>query len=390
MVASAVVPAPEFWGEEDIGIDEFDALCSQSAKLDEYSFADAVEQNVVIYAGDKVREALATSKTEAALKAELSRCLKDGPGIFAVQGAYPNTVVIDKSTAVFKVIIADEKSSGQAKGDHFGDNERIWNSLQKVCLRNPDLFIDYYGNPILAVASEAWLGPHYQMTAQVNIVKPGGMAQSAHRDYHLGFQSDATIDQFPAHAQSMSQYLTLQGAIVHSDMPLESGPTLFLPFSHQYLPGYRAYRKPEFVSYFDEHKVQLPFKKGDAVFFNPALFHGAGANTTSADRIANLVQISSAFGRPMETINRYAMIEAVYPVLLARVEQGAMSERMVHDTIAAVADGYSFPTNLDSDPPVGGNAPVTAQQLMSEALQNRRSPDQLVEALNEYALRRQA
>ena len=48
--------------------------------------------------------------------------------------------------------------------------------------------------------------------------------------------------------------------------------------------------------------MQLPLAKGDAAFFNPALFHGAGTNR-SADvrRMANLLQVSSAFGRAMET-----------------------------------------------------------------------------------------
>lgn len=34
-----------------------------------------------------------------------------------------------------------------------------------------------------ALVSEAWLGPGYQITAQTNIVKPGGKAQQPHRDY---------------------------------------------------------------------------------------------------------------------------------------------------------------------------------------------------------------
>ena len=64
----------------------------------------------------------------------------------------------------------------------------------------------------------------------MNNVKPDSKAQSAHRDYHLGFQSPQTINQYPAHAQMMSQYLTLQGAIAHEDMPLEMGPTPFSTF----------------------------------------------------------------------------------------------------------------------------------------------------------------
>ena len=53
------------------------------------------------------------------------------------------------------------------------------------------MFADYYSNDILALISEAWLGPNYQVTSQVNVVNPGGAAQTAHRDYHLGFMSAA-------------------------------------------------------------------------------------------------------------------------------------------------------------------------------------------------------
>ena len=59
-------------------------------------------------------------------------------------------------------------------------------------------------------------------------------------------------------------------------MPVESGPTLYLPYSHQYEPGYLAFHLPEFTEYFQENYTELPLEKGDAAFFNPALFHGAG------------------------------------------------------------------------------------------------------------------
>jgi len=58
--------------------------------------------------------------------------------------------------------------------------------------------------------------------------------------------------------------------------PYETGPTLYLPFSQGYLPGYMATALPEFRDYFDKHRVQLPLAKGDAVFFNPALFSCRG------------------------------------------------------------------------------------------------------------------
>ncbi|MEM7737070.1 MAG: phytanoyl-CoA dioxygenase family protein [Deinococcota bacterium] len=380
---------PTFFGNQDMQLSDFAELCKQTTTLTDYPLATSVEHNILIYDGEVLRQQLEDGQ-EDALKAELCKALRDGPGVFVIKRAYTDASIIDKSTQVFAEIVAAERASGQGQGDHFGNNERIWNAIQKVCVRGPELFVDYYGNPMLALACDAWLGPFYQISAQMNTVKPGSSAQAVHRDYHLGFQSHETTQRFPAHVQVMSQYLTLQGAIAHGDMPLESGPTRLLPYSQQFPAGYLTYRLPEFQAYFDEHQVQLPLEKGDMVFFSPALFHGAGTNTSENDRVANLVQISSAFGKTMETINTTAMIEAVYPVLKARVDAGSISSHEVYNTIAAAADGYSFPTNLDADPPVGGNAPVTQQQLMQQALDEAWSLETLQEALNAYAKRREA
>ena len=48
-----------------------------------------------------------------------------------------------------------------------------------------------------------------------------------------------------AHIHSMSQYLTLQGAIAHVDMPIESGPTTFLPYSQNFERNYLTWRDEE-------------------------------------------------------------------------------------------------------------------------------------------------
>ena len=96
----------------------------------------------------------------------------------------------------------------------------------------------------------AWLGPGYQVTSQVNVVRPGGQAQDPHRDYHLGFLENDVVEQYPTHVHLLSPVLTLQGAVAHSDMPVESGPTMYLPYSHQYVPGYLAWRLPEFREHF--------------------------------------------------------------------------------------------------------------------------------------------
>src|SRR5436190_2186239 len=280
----------------------------------------------------------------------------DCRGIVVFTGAFGDLSVVDRATEQFEAIIAGQRAAGGAAGDHFaesGQNDRIWNALEKLALRAPDVFAAYYANDVVATVCHAWLGPGYQVTSQVNVVNPGGAAQTIHRDYHLGFQPGSQAARFPAHVPRLSPALTLQGAVAHSDMPVETGPTMYLPNSQKYLPGYLAGGRPEFRDYFQRSHVQLPLGKGDAAFFNPALFHAAGANrTTGISRMANLLQVSSAFGRAMEAVDRCRMSAALFPALQAMLAAGA-TPAMIANVIAACAEGYSFPTNLDLYHPIG-------------------------------------
>ena len=233
----------------------------------------------------------------------------------------------------------------------------------------------------------AWLGPGYQMTSQVNVVRPGGIAQDPHRDYHLGFLSDEVAARYPAHAHLLSPVLTLQGAVAHTDMPVASGPTMYLPYSHQYAPGYLAWRRPEFRDLFLQRYVQLPLAKGDAAFFNPALFHGAGSNvSTDVQRMANLLQVSSAFGRAMETVDRIRTTKAIYPALRARADAGSDRDGLVN-ALTCAADGYPFPTNLDLDPNVDGLTPRSQLSLLQQALDEGWDADRAAAELDAYATR---
>ena len=56
--------------------------------------------------------------------------------------------------------------------------------------------------------------------------------------------------------------------------------------------------------------------------------------------------------------------------------------------IAACAEGYAFPTNLDLDPPIGGLAPKTPAALMAEAAQAGWSAEAFAKALDEQAAKR--
>jgi len=382
----------QVWLRPDAGsFETFLALVQRSADPEDWPMADRIVRNTPIYSGEILRTLTGDARRE--LMAEWVTCLRTGPGIVVIDGAFADTAPIDSATAIFENLIAQEKEQGKSRADHFakpGANDRVWNALEKHCLAAPEDFARYYSNRCLATICEAWLGPAYQVTAQVNRVNPGGSAQSAHRDYHLGFMTPQQIARYPAHVHDISPVLTLQGAIAHCDMPLQSGPTQFLPFSQMYFEGYLAFARPEFQAHFDENHVQLPLKKGDAVFFNPALMHGAGSNTSSdIYRMANLLQISSGFGRALEAVDRTAISKAVYPALRTLRASGDLTADELDAAICASGEGYPFPTNLDRDPPVGGLAPLSQQDHMRQALASDMAADDFARLMDTLVDKRQ-
>ena len=372
---------------------DFEALIDRQTTAQDVPNADQIAQNVPIYDMQRLGSRILAAETRPKIMAEWAQTLRAGAGIIVLRGAYANTDVIDQATKTYNEIIAAEKVASGGGADHFaaaGSNDRIWNSLQKLCEAAPETFLRYFANTAIDAACEAWLGPNYQMTAQVNLVHPGGAAQLAHRDYHLGFQTAEISAQYPAHVHDLSPALTLQGAVAHCDMPIESGPTKLLPFSQTYRAGYAAWRRDDFRALFEDRHIQVPLQKGDALFFSPALFHAAGANT-SADihRMANLLQVSSAFGRAMETIDRIGMCKARYPHALAAHQAGSLTPAQLNAAIACTAEGYSFPTNLDRDPPVGGLAPLTQNGLFRRALDQGMAATDFATALDEMVARQQ-
>ena len=372
---------------DDVRLDDLVTVLKDQTDPADYPHAEQIEQHVPVYDANRIRGA-----EPRAVQNEFVRAFADGPGIVVLKGAFDNEVV-DTATAEFNRMIDEQHRSGMAAGDHFakpGANDRVWNAPEKLAVGAPEVFTAYYANDLLALVSAAWLGPAYQVTSQVNVVNPGGDGQTVHRDYHLGFQSDDVAAQYPEHVHRLSSVLTLQGAVAHCDMPVETGPTMYLPHSQKYEPGSMAIGLPEFQEYFDAHYVQLPLEKGDAVFFNPALLHGAGTNrTTDVKRMANLLQVSSAFGRALGTVDTERVAEAVYPTLRARKAAGASSADL-RNVVAAAAEGYPFPTNLDRDKPVGSLNPESQAQLVWRALENDWNQETFVAELAAQTERRRS
>ncbi|HSF92188.1 MAG TPA: phytanoyl-CoA dioxygenase family protein [Paracoccaceae bacterium] len=383
-----------YYSADACRLEDFKEITSQSLDTSLTPYAASVVDNIPVYDIAALADVLASPDSRQNLLAEFGWVLLQGPGVLVLRGAFPDTSVLDEASAIYDQIIADEKATKVSAADHFakaGANDRIWNSLQKLCLADPTVFARYFGNTAIDAVCEAWLGPCYQMTAQINLVRPGGKAQEPHRDYHLGFQTADEAGRFPPHVHDLSPLLTLQGAVAHCDMPIESGPTKLLPYSQLYRPGYMAYRRQDFRDYFEANYVQASLSKGDALFFNPALFHAAGDNI-SADiqRMANLLQVSSAMGRALENIDRIAMCKRLYPVLQSLLSDGSLSPEKADAAIAACAEGYSFPTNLDSDPPIGGLVPETQAALFHRALRDGMTPENFAAALDAQDARRRA
>ena len=374
-----------FISDELCNVVDFEKIIKQKLHSNLLSYSSEIIDNIPIYNMELIKEKLLDKDERLSLMREWSYVLSRSAGVIVLKNTYNDCTSIDEATQIYEKIIIEEKEKNIGGSDHYakpGANDRIWNSLQKLCQKDSVVFAKYFGNDAVAAVCESYLGPAYQMSSQVNLVHPGGEAQRPHRDYHLGFQSKEALHNFPTHAHDISNYLTLQGAIAHIDITIESGPTKVLPFSQLYKYGWFAWKHPEFIKCFEENFVQLPLKKGDTIFFSPALFHAAGTNTTKdVERMVNLLQISSPFGRTMETINRRDMSKILFPTLCTIYENKEMSERDIIASIYACAEGYAWPTNLDFDPP-SNKVPETQQTLFIKALKEKWNNEEFSKGLD--------
>ena len=243
---------------------------------------------------------------------------------------------------------------------------------------------------MLDLVCESWLGPGYRMTAQVNVVHPGGAAQRPHRDYHLGFLTDEEAARYPIPMHRASVFLTLQGAVSHSDMPVESGPTRLLPFSHQYELGFMAYRDPPSTSTSPTTSCSYP---------SPAETASSSTTRSSTPRATTARAMSCAWPTwsrcPRRSASRWRRstprhhLPACYPQLVRlHEEQGFSAEVEALMTIAA--EGYPFPANIDVTPPIGGLAPPSQLDLLRQALVEQWPAGRLESTLAEYVTDRRA
>ena len=90
----------------------------------------------------------------------------------------------------------------------------------------------------------------------------------------------------------------------------------------------------------------------------------------------------------MESVDRLKMSLRLYPALKGLLADNAITTAEADNAIAASAEGYSFPTNLDRDPPKGGMAPKSQQDLMRQALKENWDPEVFVNEAEAQAWRK--
>jgi hypothetical protein len=84
------------------------------------------------------------------------------------------------------------------------------------------------------------------------------------------------------------------------------------------------------------------------------------------------------------------MSKLVFAPLKMLRAKGDLSDSAFHAAIAATAEGYAFPTNLDSDPPDKGLAPLSQAGLMRQAVSEDWTESMFFEALDAQEARRKA
>ncbi len=271
----------------------------ETTSIDEYPWATQLVDEVLFYSAAALAPTMADAAGRRVLEEEIARALSIGPGVVVFTDSFDDVDLIDVVSAEFDDLI--EESRSLVNSTERPHSDRVPHALDRLVERNPTASAQYYANDVVALAAHAWLGPGYQMSSLVNVVNPGAPASQLHPSDELALLPAEVAETFPVHSRRLSSELSLRGVVAHTDMPVESGPPTVLPHSHKVPDGHVVWRQPDFEAFASSRAAQIALFKGDIMFVNPAVLHGAGANTTrTVRRMANVLTITSALGRPID------------------------------------------------------------------------------------------
>ena len=132
-----------YYRAEQCNLADFQEMINQKLIPDSVPHASKITNNIPIYDIPELQNILQNYEQKYELMAEWAWVLRAGSGAIVLSKAYHNTSVIDEATKIYEKIISDEKLKNVGGADHFaaaGANDRIWNSLQKLCESSPGVF----------------------------------------------------------------------------------------------------------------------------------------------------------------------------------------------------------------------------------------------------------
>ena len=291
---------------------------------------------------------------------EIVNILKDREGFFIVKDAFDPKLIDSNRESYYEILSKEKWDHSRVKGT----GKRIWRSLEKLALMDPHGWIYFYCNSALDHVFEAWLGPLYQLTAQINIINQDHKNLPVHFDYHFGMLRKDLQNKFPDTQKYMNQFMTLQAIVPHSNMNFENGGTRIYSGSQKSFVENFNLTEKEVESLFCKNAICPNLNIGDVLFLNSSLLHAGGVNKTSEDRIALLIQASSAFGIPMEQ-NDYNLIhDVIFENVCELYKEGKLA---FEDGIRAIrnsSSSYLFPVNFDEISPRHGILPFTQTEKL--------------------------
>ena len=154
-------PRKRWFDETSISLEAFIADMKSAQAQMSCPLADDVQKNVPIYNASKIHSLINDQSSLDRYMNEWTDVLLDGPGIVVFRGAFADTSVVDRTTDVLNELIAEEKRRMGERGDHFGrvgQNARLWNAHEKLCIAAPEVFVRYNAIDIVDLISRAWLG----------------------------------------------------------------------------------------------------------------------------------------------------------------------------------------------------------------------------------------
>ena len=341
------------------------------ATSSDYPYADAVERNVLIY-GEKLRAAVGTAAGRTAVQTELMRALTDGPGIVVFKRAFGDLSVVDRATEAFLAQIAAEKAAGVAGGDHFakpGANDRVWGALDKLAVARPR-------------GVRRLLRQRHHRADQRGLARsglPGHLAGQRGQPRRPGADRAPRL---PPRLHGRRRRRPLPGprapAVAGAD-PAGRGralrhagrdrpdplPALLAPVRARLprLPPARVHRVlPGRTTPSCRWRRATPRSSTPPCSTAPA--RTSRPTSDGWPTCCRCPRRSAARWRP-STGSRCA--GRCSRCCWSSKAAGA-SDRYLDNVIAASAEGYAFPTNLDRDQPIGGIAPQTQADLVRQAV----------------------